>query len=189
MQLPDGIDPVRAWLVACVGGIAILAGGAVAFPRRVYDGFLWRYFWGPVDADAWAADVRSKSGRLLADAANCVVVSADWLAERLRASRLWCFPDYDGVGLLNYARLKARLGDTVRLWLMPDWQDRLLRFGSNALWQDTAREFNVARQQLEALENGVEVHELIRAMQGGGLALEQESVWLKCSAHIGSEEG
>lgn len=102
----------------------------------------------------------------------------DWLAEQPRASQLWCFPDYDGVGLLNYARLKARLGEAVRLWLMPDWQARLPRFGSNVLWQDTAREFHAARQRLESLEDDPDVQALIQAMQDRGLALEQEAVWL-----------
>jgi len=55
MQLPDDVDPARAWLTALFGGIVVVAAGAVAFPRRVYDGFLWRYFWGPVDADAHGA--------------------------------------------------------------------------------------------------------------------------------------
>lgn len=102
----------------------------------------------------------------------------DWLAEQPRASELWCFPDYDGVGLLNYARLKARLGESVRLWLMPEWQIRLTRFGSNGLWQDTAREFHAARQRLESLEDDPQVQALMRAMQAQGLALEQEAVWL-----------
>lgn len=131
-----------------------------------------RVDWLPQDDASNKSSVAYYSGQL----PNVLI---DWLAERPRASRLWCFPDYDGVGLLNYARLKARLGDTARLWLMPDWQYRLLRFGSNLLWQDTAREFNVAREKLEVLEHDIEVHELIRTMQGRGLALEQESVWLK----------
>jgi hypothetical protein len=115
----------------------------------------------------------------------------DWLAERPRTSQLWCFPDYDGVGLLNYARLKARLGDGVRLWLMPDWQTRLARFGSNALWRETAREFHAAEQRLhsleddpESLEDDREVQALIRAMQARGLALEQEAVWLGDSTRL-----
>ena len=62
MQLPDGIEPAQAWLATCVGGIALFAGGAIAFPRRVYDGFLWRYFWGPVDADAHGATCAVRSG-------------------------------------------------------------------------------------------------------------------------------
>ena len=62
MDLPDGIDPARAWLAAFLGGIAVLVAAAVASPRRVYDGFLWRYFWGPVDADAHGAACAVRSG-------------------------------------------------------------------------------------------------------------------------------
>ena len=62
MQLPDGVDPARAWLATFVGGVAVLVAGAVAFPRQVYDGFLWRYFWGPVDADAHGATCAVRSG-------------------------------------------------------------------------------------------------------------------------------
>ncbi|WP_122087912.1 DUF63 family protein [Halalkalicoccus subterraneus] len=47
----DRIDPVQAWVAAAVTAITALVIGAVAFPRQVYDGFLWRYFWGPVVAD------------------------------------------------------------------------------------------------------------------------------------------
>jgi uncharacterized membrane protein len=62
MQLPDGIDPARAWVAAFLGAVALVAAAAVAFPRRVYDGFLWRYFWGPVDADAHGAVCAVRSG-------------------------------------------------------------------------------------------------------------------------------
>ena len=62
MDIPDGIDPARAWLAAFVGGVAAVAAAAIALPERVYDGFLWRYFWGPVDADAHGAACAVRSG-------------------------------------------------------------------------------------------------------------------------------
>ena len=62
MQLPEGVDPARAWLATFVGGVAVLVVGALALPRQVYDGFLWRYFWGPVDADAHGASCAVRSG-------------------------------------------------------------------------------------------------------------------------------
>ncbi|MFQ3318844.1 MAG: putative membrane protein [Natronomonas sp.] len=62
MELPEGLDPARAWLAAFVGGIVLTVVGAIAFPRQVYDGFLWRYFWGPVDADAHGATCAVRSG-------------------------------------------------------------------------------------------------------------------------------
>ncbi len=62
MELPEGLDPARAWLAAFVGGVVAITAAAVAFPRQVYDGFLWRYFWGPVDADAHGATCAVREG-------------------------------------------------------------------------------------------------------------------------------
>ena len=55
MELPGDTDPVRAWLAVFLSGIVAVVAVAAAFPERVYDGFLWRFFWGPVDADAHGA--------------------------------------------------------------------------------------------------------------------------------------
>ena len=54
MELLDryGISPELAWVSALVAGIVAIAGAAVAFTERVYWGFVWQYFWGPVHADA-----------------------------------------------------------------------------------------------------------------------------------------
>jgi uncharacterized membrane protein len=50
-----GLDPERLWgAVVATLGLA-LVGGSIAFPRAVYDGFVWQYFWGPVEADAKSA--------------------------------------------------------------------------------------------------------------------------------------
>ncbi len=46
---------VRLWLGAFVGAIATIIVAAIAFPERVYYEFIWRYFWGPVYADAHGA--------------------------------------------------------------------------------------------------------------------------------------
>ena len=62
MELTDDVDPARAWSTAFVAGVVATAAAAVAFPRRVADGFLWRYFWGPVDADAHGATCAVRSG-------------------------------------------------------------------------------------------------------------------------------
>jgi uncharacterized membrane protein len=52
LQEEYGLTPVRAWLAALVAAIVAIAGAAVAFTEQIYWGFLWRYFWGPVEADA-----------------------------------------------------------------------------------------------------------------------------------------
>lgn len=96
-----------------------------------------------------------------------------WLGQRPRASRVVLFPDYDGVGLANFARLFAQLGDACECWLMPDWQSKLARYGSQRLWQDTSREFTSAASLLPDY-----LDPLTEQMRQSGLALEQEAVWL-----------
>ncbi|MBN2680159.1 hypothetical protein HHS34_010780 [Acidithiobacillus montserratensis] len=99
-----------------------------------------------------------------------------WLTQRPRASRIVLFPDYDGVGLANFARLYTRLGDACEYWLMPDWQIKLARYGSPQLWQDTFREFTSAISLLPDYLGA-----LTEQMRQSGLALEQEAVWLPSS--------
>ena len=97
MEWSEDVDLARAWVATFVGGIVVIAAAAVAFPGRVYDGFLWRYFWGPVDADAHGA---------------ACAVRADGTTERL-ASRSECAeaaavgvvaePGYTTVSTISYA--------------------------------------------------------------------------------------
>ncbi len=96
-----------------------------------------------------------------------------WLSQRPRASRVILFPDYDGVGLANFARLYEMLGDACECWLMPQWESKLARYGSNPLWRDTLRHFTGAVDHLPAY-----MRDLTVQMQRLGLALEQEAVWL-----------
>jgi uncharacterized membrane protein len=51
-RFASSVNTGRAWVVAAVLSIAVLVGGVLAFPRLVYDRFIWQYFWGPVYADA-----------------------------------------------------------------------------------------------------------------------------------------
>jgi uncharacterized membrane protein len=43
------------WAAAVTTVVVLLVGGSLLFPRAVYGGFLWHYFWGPVYADAHGA--------------------------------------------------------------------------------------------------------------------------------------
>ncbi|MHB9286089.1 DUF63 family protein [Halobacteriales archaeon Cl-PHB] len=54
MQLLERYDiaPETAWFGGLVAGVITLAVGAVVFTRTVFWGFIWRYFWGPIHADA-----------------------------------------------------------------------------------------------------------------------------------------
>lgn len=127
-----------------------------------------RLDWLPFDACGTVAYYAGNlSGRLL-----------DWLACRPRASQVVIFPDYDGVGLLNYAKLLERSRSPCRFWLMQDWQARLQSYGSNAVWQNTQADFRMAFARLKALSVPTEVMELCVELSKQGLALEHEAVWL-----------
>jgi uncharacterized membrane protein len=67
-------DPEQAWLGALVAAVAAIGASAVAFTEQVYYGFIWRYFWGPVFADAKGASCAvhyPDTGRTVLDAAGC----------------------------------------------------------------------------------------------------------------------
>ncbi|WP_299331398.1 DUF63 family protein [Haloplanus sp.] len=69
-----GTDPERLWVGTVLGLLVALISGSLAFPRTVYDGFIWHYFWGPVQADANAAVCAVREGgttRYLFDTAAC----------------------------------------------------------------------------------------------------------------------
>jgi len=63
-RLSEEYGPARLWVASFVGIVVATAGAAVAMPVRVWDRFLWQYFWGPVYADAKAAScaVMTESG-------------------------------------------------------------------------------------------------------------------------------
>ena len=46
------IDPETTWIATFVAGVVSVVVAALVFTERVYYGFLWQYFWGPVRADA-----------------------------------------------------------------------------------------------------------------------------------------
>ncbi len=48
--IPD-YSPLKLWILTVLSFIGGLIIGVVLFPRQVYDGFIWQYFWGPVVAD------------------------------------------------------------------------------------------------------------------------------------------
>jgi len=61
-DLFDRVDPERAW-AAVVAGLALVATvGSLLFPERVYDEFIWRYYWGPVAADGKGAECAVRAG-------------------------------------------------------------------------------------------------------------------------------
>lgn len=67
-DVSDRLDPARAWVAVAVTALVALVVGTLAFPRQVYDGFLWRYFWGPVVADGTGSTCAQRiDGRTVLD--------------------------------------------------------------------------------------------------------------------------
>jgi uncharacterized membrane protein len=67
-------DPVRSWLGALAAGVVVLVGASLAFTEQFFYGFVWRYFWGPVFADAKGASCAvhyPDAGTTVLDAAGC----------------------------------------------------------------------------------------------------------------------
>ena len=105
----------------------------------------------------------------------------DWLAQRQRTAGILFFPDYDGVGLLNYCRLVEKARCPVEFWLMPDWADLLRKYGSNGVWLKTRRQFDAAILRLEKSGMPAPLDGLCRALAAHGLGLEHEAVWLNAT--------
>lgn len=104
----------------------------------------------------------------------------EWFRHRCRASQIVHFPDYDGVGLLNYARLAKVSTCPVDFWLIPGWEELLQRYGNAELWQKTRSQFNSAKGAIseEKGSASAELTLLMDKMIQAGLALEHEAVWL-----------
>ena len=148
-------------------------------------------------ADSWCSDVplwlvenqalfddlswlpKQATGTVCYYKGNISGVLLDWLSYCPRAPQIMLFPDYDGIGLQNFARLRERLGETVELWLMGNWKELLKRHGNQQIWVDNHSNFRDAVKRLNAL-NGIpaELLALCSSMQATGLALEQEAVFL-----------
>ncbi|WP_410767164.1 DUF63 family protein [Haloferax sp. DFSO60] len=77
-----GVSPERLWGLSVVAILVALVGGSLAFPRVVYDGFIWHYFWGPVEADANSAvcAIRPNGVTQYLDSAAACVAAAEPVA-------------------------------------------------------------------------------------------------------------
>jgi uncharacterized membrane protein len=68
------VEPLRLWTGSVLALLVALIGGSLLFPRTVYDGFVWHFFWGPVQADANSAVCAIREGgatRYLYESAAC----------------------------------------------------------------------------------------------------------------------
>lgn len=102
----------------------------------------------------------------------------DWLAQAPRTPKIFFFPDYDGVGLLNYARLVEKSRAEVEFWLMPGWLKLLQTYGNQQVWENTSAQFHAALARLEKRSLPPALSSLCQALALHGLALEHEAVWL-----------
>jgi hypothetical protein len=104
-----------------------------------------------------------------------------WLSECSRSPQVILFPDYDGIGLSNYARLAESLHAETKLdfYWMPNWQDKLMKYGDKEIWSRTRILFHNAYNQLR-VSNLVDkdLEQLAKISQYHGKALEQEAIWL-----------
>ncbi|WP_436903167.1 DUF63 family protein [Halovenus halobia] len=98
MELLDryGLSPEVAWLSAFFGAVVTVITAAVLFTERVYYGFLWRFFWGPVEADSQGANCliyQRDSGEVVSGGANaCANAQNAFVAE----------PGYTIVSTISY---------------------------------------------------------------------------------------
>jgi len=90
------VSPEQAWVGSLVTALAAVLAGAVLFTERVYYGFIWRYFWGPVFADSEGAECAvyfRDSGEVVLDpAAGCTGLANAFVAE----------PGYTTVSTVGY---------------------------------------------------------------------------------------
>ncbi|WP_158056217.1 DUF63 family protein [Halorussus halophilus] len=114
----DDYDNERLWGGAVLALLVALVGGALVFPKQVYDGFIWHYFWGPVLADAKSAVCATRAGgttKYLYDTAACQA-----------AAEPVAYPGYTAVSEVGYAitMLLGLLGIVFMLRRFDIGQDR-----------------------------------------------------------------
>lgn len=101
----------------------------------------------------------------------------DWLARQTASSfHVHHFPDYDPVGLSEYARLQARLGDRASLYFPANLADYFQRLGNRELLQ-----FPATRRLLAKLRSVriPEVCSVIDLIDRHNAVLEQEALLLR----------
>jgi len=100
-----------------------------------------------------------------------------WLAKSSITS-VTIFPDYDGVGISNFARLKSAVPSANWFW-KSGWEFALLKFGNQSLWQKEDQRSQVEKwSDLWDSEEypDPQLKELIKLMRIEGKMLEQEWV-------------
>lgn len=117
--------------------------------------------------------------------AACGIHSSGRVSDRLifclkrssfRPSPLLHLPDYDPVGLSDYLRLRAELGDEVKLWIPETLESKFRAFGNHALISSKPRN----RELLVSLSATAwpceESRRVFTLIKETGMGLEQESL-------------
>jgi uncharacterized membrane protein len=91
------LDPEQSWVVAAIVAVGALAAGSLAFPKQVYYGFIWQYFWGPVVADA-----NSAACAVYESGATELVSSSNTCSSAVAGGGIVAFPGYTLVSEAGY---------------------------------------------------------------------------------------
>ena len=113
-------DPLRLWVASAVSLLVLVIGAALAFPRHVYDDFIWQYFWGPVVADAYG--VGTAGCAVLEDGDVTMHGSAQACST---ATGVVAHPGYTTISTVSYALIL--LFALIGVYLLLDRMDLMQR--------------------------------------------------------------
>jgi hypothetical protein len=97
---------------------------------------------------------------------------------RLGEGPLLHCPDYDPVGLSDYLRLRARVGDRVMLYLPDDLEKRFERFGNRKLITEKPKNRALLEQLGTAIWPCPDSKRVFKLIRETGAGLEQEALLL-----------
>lgn len=181
------IVALKAWREEALWRDGRTAGAAAATAAHGVFAFLLREGGGHVAGGGWmlienpAVFVHAERLRAGADAAlyghgRISGRLLDWLARPARPDfQLLHLPDYDPAGLSEFARLRARLGNRVSLFLPPDLETRFQQFANPGLLKKPNTQAMLARLRRAETPGLRRVVELIDRHNAG---LEQEALLL-----------
>ena len=102
----------------------------------------------------------------------------DWLAKQTSQDfTLLHLPDYDPVGLDEFARLRARLGSRTSLHFPTGLAERFARFGNRSLLDKPNSQALLAKLRRSELD---EVRRVVALINRHNAGLEQEALLLSC---------
>jgi hypothetical protein len=119
------------------------------------------------------AVVMNASGRVSDRLLGCLTRSS------VKPGPLWHLPDYDPVGLSDYLRLRAVLGNGVALFVPKDVERRFAALGNRKLITEKKRNRDLLVQLARAKWPCRDSERIFRLIKETGAGLEQESLLLK----------